>query len=225
MFQPVTAELLIQGERAELLGFPEINRVEGTVRFDARAKTLQIIPMVDASGGRTTKPVEFSYEPQDDRLTLLGGDGPVISFSRRRVIERPTAGAQAEFVSAAGINDAGELLVTDLTELRTGRSGASFFEPRERTLKMSQGRILLVKDVGVKEVHVAEARRLLGPSTPVVVTYRHDERPQGEQSDRLWSDIGSPQPDGEAVGRMLERLLKPGTLVFILSAGENAPRP
>jgi len=59
----------------------------------------------------------------------------------------------------------------------------------------------------------------------VVVTYRHDDRPSPLQLYELWKDMGSPVPDSAAVSQTFARLLRPGTLVFILSARENVPEP
>jgi len=62
-------------------------------------------------------------------------------------------------------------------------------------------------------------------STPVVVAYRHDDRPSPHQLHRLWKEMGAPSPDSAAVSRTFSRILRPGTLVFILSARENVPHP
>jgi hypothetical protein len=40
VFQPVNAELVIQGDHVELYGFHNVSRLSGTVRFDAAAKKL-----------------------------------------------------------------------------------------------------------------------------------------------------------------------------------------
>jgi hypothetical protein len=42
---------------------------------------------------------------------------------------------------------------------------------------------------------------------------------------RLWKGLGSPMPDSEAVWQTFSRILRPGTLVLILSTRENAPLP
>jgi hypothetical protein len=37
--------------------------------------------------------------------------------------------------------------------------------------------------------------------------------------------MGAPAPDSDAVVQTFARLLKPGTLIFVLSARENVPVP
>lgn len=225
VFQPVRAELLIKGDQVELLGFPHVGRLRGTVRFDTRAKRMQITPAVEADGQPRPKAIEYTCAIQGDRLTLNDGDKVSISLQRYRVADNPLANARVEFVAATGINDAGDLLVTEFTVLRAGRAGATHFRPQNRLLKTNQATVLLVQDTGLKKVTLDEARGLLRQSTPVVVTYRHDERPSPHQSHELWKDMGSPLPDSEAVWQTFARLLQPGTLVFVLSARENIPRP
>ena len=44
-------------------------------------------------------------------------------------------------------------------------------------------------------------------------------------SSELLQDLGSPMPDSEAVRQTLSRLLRPGTLVFVLPASESIPQP
>jgi hypothetical protein len=72
---------------------------------------------------------------------------------------------------------------------------------------------------------VDEARCLIRDTTPVVVNYRQDDQKAPDRSQNLPTSIGAPTPDGEAVARMLGRILRPRTLVFILSAKGNAPVP
>ena len=59
----------------------------------------------------------------------------------------------------------------------------------------------------------------------VVITQRQDERRTSDQWFQLSKETGPPEPDGQAVGRMFSRILRPGTLVFVLSAKENVPMP
>ena len=44
VYQPVMAELLVKGDRVEMAGFPNADRLEGTFRLDARAKQLRVFP-------------------------------------------------------------------------------------------------------------------------------------------------------------------------------------
>jgi hypothetical protein len=77
----------------------------------------------------------------------------------------------------------------------------------------------------LKNVTVEEARGLIRRTTPVVVAYRQDDRPSPHQLHELWKEMGPPRSDGEAVRQTFSRAFRPGTLVFILSARENAPVP
>jgi len=223
---PVRAELFVKGSHVELYGFPKIDRdrLTGTVRVDAGAEQIQITPAAEA-GGQPEKKIVYTYEIKGDKLTLIDRDKFSISLYRHRVAQRPVANAQVEIVAATGINDAGDLLVTEFTVLRAGRVGATYLRPVNRSLKTKQAIVLVVQETGWKKTTVDEARRLIHEPTPVVVAYRHDDRPSLYQSHRLWKEMGSPTPDSEAVSRTLSRILRPGTLLFILSASENVPQP
>ena len=163
VFQPVNAELVIQGDHVELYGFRNVSRLSGTVRFDAAAKRVRVTPT--AGGQPSPKVIEFTYEIKGDVLTLLDGDQVSVSLQRHRVVLNPLAHAQAEFVEATGINDAGDLLVTEFTVLRAGRARANFFQPVSRSLKTDRAAILLVQETGWKTVTVDEARRLIRDGT------------------------------------------------------------
>jgi hypothetical protein len=224
--QPVRAELFVKGSHVELYGFPKIDRdrLTGTVRVDGGGKQIQVTPTAD-DGQPTPKAINYAYEIKGDKLTLIDSDKFSISLHRHRVAQKPLANAQVEIVAATGINDAVDLLVTEFTVLRAGRVGATYLQPVNRSLKTKQAIVLVVQERGWKKITVAEARRLIHEPTPVAVAYRHDDRPSLYQSHRLWKEMGSPTPDSEAVSRTLSRILRPGTLVFVLSASENAPRP
>jgi len=223
---PVMAELFVRGGHVELYGFPKLNRnrLTGTVRFDESAKQMQITPAAEA-GGQPEKRIVYAYEIKADELLLIDSDKFSISLHRHRVAQEPLANAQAELVAAAGINDAGDLLVTEFTVLRAGRVGATYLQPVSRSLKTKQAIVLVVQQTGWKKITVDDARRLIHEQTPVVVAYRHDDRPSQHQLHRLWKEMGSPTPDSEAVSRTFSQILRPGTLVFVLSASENAPQP
>jgi hypothetical protein len=225
VFQPVIAELFIRGEQLEITGFPHVGRLTGTVRFDAGAKRLRITPAPAAGVQPAPKALEYAYEVKRDRLTLTDGDRTTITLQRLHVVQKPLANAQVEFVAATGINDAGDLLVTKFTVLRAGRTGTTYYRPEKQLLSTKQATVLLVQETGLKKVTIEEARRLVGKAPPVVVAYRQDDRPSPPPSHELWKDLGSPLPDTEAVGQTFARVLRPGTLVFVLSARENVPRP
>jgi hypothetical protein len=223
VFQPVRAELVIQGDHVEMYGFRNASRLTGTVRLDAGARRMRITPT--AGGLPAPKVIDYTYEIKGDLLTLIDGDAVSTTLQKHRVVQSPLANAQVEFIAATGIDDSGDLLVTEFTVLRAGRSGATYFQPVDRSLKTNQATMLLVQEAGLKKVTVGEARGLIRKSAPVVVTYRRDDRPSPEQFHELWKDTGSPMPDNEVVWQTFARLLRPGTLVFVLSARENVPRP
>jgi hypothetical protein len=82
-----------------------------------------------------------------------------------------------------------------------------------------------VEETGLKKIPLAEARRLIRTSMPVVVAYRPDDRPLPHQLHELWKEMGPAMPDSDAVSQTFLRILRPGTLVFILSARDNITVP
>jgi hypothetical protein len=225
VFQPVIAEMLINGDHVEVYGFRNVGTLAGTVRFDASAKQMHITPAPESGRKPTPKAIDYAFEIKGDQLTLIDSDKIPILLERRRVGQNPLANTELELVSATGINDAGDLLVTEFTVLRAGRAGTTYFEPLNRSLKTNQATVLVVQETGLKKITLDEARGLIRESTPVAVAYRHDDRPPPHQFHELWKDTGPPAPDSDAVGQTFSRTLRPGTLVFILSARENVPQP
>jgi hypothetical protein len=225
VFQPVIAEMLIQGDQVELCGFRNLGRLTGTVRFDARTRRMHITPAAGPEGKPRPKAIEFTYEIKGEELTLTDADKVRVSLSRRPVAQNPLANVQVELLTASGINDAGDLLVTEYRVLKAGQAGATSYEPRNRTLKTRQATVLLAQEAGLKKVTVDEARGLIRKAAPVVVTYRPEQRQAAPRLSELVQDVGSPLPDSEAVQQTLSRLLRPGTLVFILPASESIPQP
>ncbi len=225
VFQPVIAELFIKGDHVELCGFRNPSRLTGTVRFDANAKQMHIIPTAGADGQSAPKTIDYGYEIKGDELTLVDSDRVSISLQKHRALQDPLANVNLELVAATGINDAGDLLVTEFTVLRVGRTGATYFQPENHSLKTKQSTVLLVQETGLKKVSLDEARGLIRKSMPVAVTYWHDDLPSPHQLHELWKEMGSPAPFSDAVSQTLSRTLRAGTLVFVLSARENAPMP
>ena len=68
----------------------------------------------------------------------------------------------------------------------------------------------------MKKIALPQARQLLKTNTPIALTHRQVQPPFTPQPDELWHDTGSAQPDSEPVSKTLARLLRPGTLVFVL---------
>jgi len=225
VFQPVKAELLIQGDHVELNGFRNASRLTGTVRVDVRAKRIHITPTPEAGGQPAPKAIEYAYDIKADELTLTDSEKTSISLQRLRVAQNPLANARVELVAATEINKAGDLLVTEFTVLRAGRAGVNYFQPQERSLKTKQATVYVAQETGLKKITVDEARGRIRSSTPVVVAYRPNDRTSPPQFHELWTDLGSPMPDSDAVWQTYARLLRPGTVIFVLSARENIPQP
>lgn len=222
VFLPVIAKMLIKGDHIELSGFPDAQTLTGTVRLVPGAKRLQITP---AAGAKPApKPIEYAYEIKGDSLTLTGGDNVQIGLQKVRIVQNPLANAQVELIAASGFNERGDLVVTEVTVLRAGKIGATFLQADKRTRSTKQATVFVAQDKGMKKVTLDDARRLLRDSTPVVVTYRQEDRVPEPAGD-LWKNAGSALPDSEAVQQTLARILRPGTLVFVLSARANAPQP
>jgi hypothetical protein len=219
-YRPETAELFIQGDYVELLNFPGVKKLTGSVRFDASAGQMHITPLPEA-GAKTPKTIVFTYEVMANRLKLTAGNASV-TLEKYPVARDPLADARVEFVTATGINGAGDLLVVEYTVFGVGQGKATYFQPEKRCLKTKQGTVLLMQETGWKKVTVDEARQLIREATPVVVAYLHDECPPGNPSDTLRKGMGPARPDSEAVARTFARVLRPGTLVFVLSLRENS---
>ncbi len=111
----------------------------------------------------------------------------------------------------SGSTKVGDLLVTDFSVHRAGRSSEIALAPVRRPLRTKQAAVFLVQESGLKTVKVDEVRRLIRDPTTVVVAHRSDERPSSLPSSRLWQET-----DSEAVGRTISRVLRPGTLVFVV---------
>src|SRR5262245_15441379 len=223
VFQPVISKLFISGKHIELSGFRNANRLTGTVQFDAAAKRMRITPAAQA-GQPAPKAVDYTYELKGDTVTLTDADKHPIGLQKVPVVKNPLANAQVQLVAASGINKAGDLLVTEYSEVRAGQAGAIVYQPWKRSLSTKGATVLLVQEASVKRVTIDEARRLLRDSTPVVVTYRLDDPPP-QQAPDLWRDTGAPTPDSGPVQQSFARLLRPGTLVFVLSAQAKAVLP
>lgn len=223
VFQPVIAELVIAGDKVEFTGFPKVGRLAGTVRFDTRARRMRVTPA--PGDGPAPTPIDYKYELDADKLTLTGSDELEIFFHRHAVVKDPLADVQVEFVTADQINEAGDLLITEFTALEAGQAGATYFQPQQRKLATRQGAVFLVQETGVRAVGLDDARGLMRKSTPVVVAFRPDDRPPPQQFHELWKDTGPSPPESAAVQRTIARLVRPGTLIFVLSARENLPVP
>jgi len=225
MFQPVMAELFIQGNHVELHGFPKVKELTGTVRFDANTRQMRITPKTQP-GGRPAKTLVYTCEIKADELVLTDTERFSISLQRHPAVRSPMADVRIGLVTATGINDAGELVVTEFTVLRAGRAGTTYYEPSKRLLKTEQATVLRILETGCRKITLDEARQSLRrPTTVAVAYYWSADRSKRQPPRRLWQDTGLPPPDHEAVFPTYTRALRPGTLVFVLSARENVPEP
>jgi len=81
VFQPVLAEMVIQGDKVELWGFRNANRFSGTVRVDTTARQLRMAPK--DSDLPATKTLDYTYEIKGDKLTLIDSDKTSVQFQKQ----------------------------------------------------------------------------------------------------------------------------------------------
>ena len=221
VFQPVLAEMILQGDRIELNGFRLAGNLAGAVRIDAEKKRLHVLPAA-AEGEAPPDAMEFSYELAGDNLTLTDADGvPTLLQRQPFVRDPPVANAQVSLVEAS-VNEAGQLVTTEWRTLLAGRGKDVYYEPWSQTLIVDQ--VLLVEEGGLKKISLDEARGLMREAMPVAVTFRESGLEYGDSA--LWEmQAGPPAPDSKAAERTFLRILRPGTLLFILPASQLRPPP
>jgi hypothetical protein len=224
IMQPVLAEMVVRGDRIEAVGFRFANKLAGTVHVNAATGRLRILP-ANAPNKPAAKDIIVAFELKGDELTLIDEDQVSVSLHRVSVARDPLADVRVEFVTATGINEAGDLLVTHISALRTGQAGAAHHRAEPRRLNTQKAMVLLLEEKGSKKITLDEARRRLRESSPVVLAHRPEERRPLPSPGGLWDDVGPVMPDSEAAGRMFARLLRPGTLVFVLPAPGNVVQP
>ena len=136
------------------------------------------------------------------------------------VRSNPLADVKVEFLAAIGMNDAGDVLVTDFEAHRSGRTGKIGFALARRPLAIKSAAIFLTQEDGLKKAGIDEVRRLIHGPTSVVVAYRPDDRSSLPTRER-WQET-----DSETVGRTISRVIRPGTLVFVVpESARVAPPP
>jgi hypothetical protein len=224
VFQPVIAEMVILGDRVELHGFRNIGALAGTVRFDADAGKLYVTPQGSQAGEKPLATIEFACRLDGENLTLTDSENVPTSLTRRRTEDQPLADLQVEFVLATGIDAAGLLTVTKYSTVRVGQGAKVAYEPQPRSLNVKNCPILQVVGPGLRQVTLEEARVFTSRPVPVAIAWSDDEAVSG-QTYQLWKYAGAPRPDGQAAQQMLMRLLRPGTLVFVVPAREQVPVP
>jgi hypothetical protein len=222
IFQPVIAEMVVAGDQIELAGFPQFGTLAGSVRIDAAAKRLRIAP----AGKENAAVVELAYELKGNSLTLTVADKLPVSLTRASVAD-PLANAQVELIEASGVNEAGNLVLTGVTVLQAGRPGTTFYQANPETRPLQDAKVLLVEAAAVKEIKLEEVRKLFRGPTPIVLVYRPEDRvlPFGGGKTGLWKAKGAAQPESAAVRKTFGKLLRPGTLIFVLPTAASLPLP
>lgn len=211
--QPVKAELFIQGDHVEWDGFPEVQNLTGTIRVDASAGQLRVTPAAKA-GEPTADAMVYAYKINGDALELTDASQRTIVFSPVRW--NPLADVKVEFLAALGMNEAGDLLVTDYEVHRAGRPAKPSLALARRTQGVKQAAIFLAQENGLKKTNSEEVRRRIQGPTPVVVAYRASDRPAASLRER-WQAT-----DSEEVARTIAAALRPGTLVFVMPESAKA---
>ncbi len=225
VFQPVLAELLVEGDRVEMLGFRSAGRLSGTLRVDPAAKQVRITPTPPPGERSAAQSLIFSYKLQGQELTLRDRDDVPVTLHRQPLAKRPAANVPLELVATEGLDDAGNLLVTRFTVLRGGPTNAVYHQPAPATLNTRDAVVLLVLESSLKRLTVEEARPLIRKSLPVAVAYRANPASALGMLPALLQNRGEASPEGEAASQTLLHTLRPGTLVFVLPAEERLPKP
>ncbi|HJT33047.1 MAG TPA: hypothetical protein VJ783_13480 [Pirellulales bacterium] len=220
------AELFIEGDIVRMRGFPHVGRIDGTIRIDERTNTIAITPQAKAADQPAAKALEYTYDLMGDKLALTGAGQATLSMERRRISRDPLPRIKLDFVTVTGIDDAGDLLLAESSELEAAEpTTAAYFSPHESKLTTKDATAFLVQQEGLKKVSLTEARALLRRPRLVAIAYRQDlPRPPDPWGSELLKDIGPVQPDSDAGLKTLARLLRPGLLVFVLSEFQNKPQ-
>lgn len=223
---PTMAELFIEEDIVRLRGFPKVGSIDGKLRIDERKKKIAIAPQGKADGQPASKTLEYTYHLKGDKLTLSGAGQASVTLERKRLDRDAIPRIKVDFLTATGIDEAGDLHVTEYTPLKAAEpSAAIYFRPYESKLKTKEATVFLVQKEGLKKISLSEARAVLREPKMVAVTYRQDiPEPPVLPSGELFKDIGPIQPDSDAGLKTLERLLRPPLLLIVLSEFENSPR-
>ena len=214
VFQPVLAEMVVQGDQLELRHFRNAERDRGRFQLDRAARRIRI--SLETETKSPARIIEFQYQWNGDKLTLTDNDQVSVSLSRQPVQKDAHANVAVQLVLANGIKEAGELAITEFTVLQSKGVAVTVHQPVHRSLSTKNSVVLQLQETGIKKITLDEARGLLSAPTPVVITYRNARNSGAYQSHELWTDQGSVLPESEAALRTYARLLRPGTLIFVL---------
>ena len=217
IFQPVLSRIGINGDRVECRGLPFESDGSGTISVSKKGedKSLQFSYTVKADGQVQKKTVDVPYTVKGDALTLTFRENGECRLLRVTVQQQPLANASVECVLATGINDSDDLLITRYSVLNAAKIEAKYYEPHNQAIPTKDAAIFHVQEGELKKVTVDQARRLLNKQTPVVLTYREDQKAQPSE---IWQDTGSAPPDSEPVCKTFAQTLKTETLVFVFSS-------
>lgn len=223
---PAMAELFIEGDIVRMRGFPHVGRVDGTIRIDERTSKITVTPKAKAADQPAAQDLEYTYDLKDDKLTLTGAGQATLSMERRPISRDALPRINVDLVTVTGIDDAGELLLAESTELESAKpAAAAYFSPHESKLTTKDATAFLVQQEGLKKISLTEARALLRRPRLVAIASRQDlPRPPDPWGSELLKDVGPIQPDSDAGLKTLARLLRPGLLVFVLSEHQNRPQ-
>ncbi|MBS0205348.1 MAG: hypothetical protein JSS49_20785 [Planctomycetes bacterium] len=223
VFQPVLAEMAVQGELVELRHFRNADRGRGRFQLDQAARRIRI--SLEAENKSPPRIVEFQYQWNGDKLTLTDNDQVPVVLSRQPAQKNAHANVAVQLVIANAIKETGDLSITEFSVLQSKGVAVTVHQPVTRSLSTKDSVILQLQETGVKKITLDEARGLLSAATPVVITYRNARNTGAYQSHELWTNLGLALPDSEAALRTYARLLRPGTLIFVLPEEASVPVP
>jgi hypothetical protein len=226
--------LVIKGSHAEWTGLREIEDGIGVVEVatSGKRKSMRITKIVFEDGRSQTAALLVPYELANGDL-ILGEEGRTRRLSRVNVEERPLAQTGLEFGAAKGITASGDLLLTRFAELDLTQGGPPLYQPTNSTvplhhrtragLSSEDAVVFLVHERRTDKITIDHARALLNNQTNLVcLTHRraleirvNDPRFNPKTNER-WKASDTPDPASPAVSETFTRLLKPGTLVFVL---------
>lgn len=223
VFQPVLAEMVVQGDQLELRHFRNAERDRGRFQLDRAARRIRMT--LETEKKSRPKIIEFQYQWNGDTLTLTDNDQVSVDLSRQPAQKNAHANVAVQLVIANGIKETGELSITEFNVLQSKGVAVTVHQPVHRSLSTKDSVVLQLQEAGVKKITLDEARGLLSAPTPVVIAYRNARNTGAYQSHELWTNLGSVLPESEAALRTYARLLRPGTLIFVLPEEASVPVP
>lgn len=223
VFQPVLAEMVVQGDQLELRHFRNADRDRGRFQLDRATRRIRV--SLETEKKSPPRIIEFQYQWNGDTLTLTDNDQVSVGLARQPVQQNAHANVAVQLVLASGITKSGDLSITEFTVLQSKGVAVTAHQPVHRSLSMKDSVVLQLQEAGVKKITLDEARGLLSAPTPVVIAYRNAKSTEAYQSRELWTNLGSVLPDSEAALRTYARLLRPGTLIFVLPEEASVPVP